>query len=360
VKTYKNLYEQVYDYDNLYHAYLEARKSKRFRDEVLEYSANLEENLINLQNHLIYQSYRVGNYKRVIIRIPKKRIIMVLPFNDRVLQWAIYRVVNPLFTRSYISDSYGCIVNRGDLKCVRRIQYWLKLLEHEKKPAYILSMDIRKYFFRIPHDIMLKTLRKKIADERLMWLFETIVKSKTTAFGLSTDVDDVEMTEMLWDVGMPVGSLNSQMIANIVLNELDQYVKHIMKVPYYLRYMDNFIIISDDKAELHRQKEIIQRFLHNELRLDFSYAEVSRARDGIEFAGYRVWADKLHIRKSTALRMKRNTRHVMKLYSENKITLESAVATFRSYMGMISHCDNQSLMKKMLDDFVLVRNSQPE
>jgi retron-type reverse transcriptase len=358
--TYNNLYEQLYQYENLHIAYLEARKEKRYREGVLRYTANLEENLIDLQNHLIYQSYVVSDYHKVIIRIPKKRIIMILPFRDRVLQWAIYRVVNPIFSRSFIKDSYGCVKDKGNLRAVRRIQYWMKLLGRQNKEVYVLSLDIRKYFFRVPHEVILNTLRKKIADERMMWLLETIICSKKSAFGLPHDVIDVEDAELIYDVGMPVGSLVSQMIANIVLNEADQYAKRVLQIPHYIRYMDNFAIFSNDKQELHRYKALMKGFLYENMRLELSAENITRARDGLEFAGYRVWADKLILRKSTTLRMKRSLKHVVQQYRDGAISLEKANSVFQSYRGMLDHCDSNSLTNKVLEDFALIRKSTPE
>jgi retron-type reverse transcriptase len=360
VKTYNDLYEQVYDFENLYQAYLMARKNKKYREGVLTFSANLEENLINLQNHLMHQSYRVGDYMERLIYIPKKRIIMILPFRDRVLQWAIYRVVAPLFEKSYITDSYGCIKGRGGLAAAKRAQYWLKKLERDPRTLYVLMMDIRKYFFRVPHDVIMEILGRKIADEKLMKLFDLIINSRKTPFGLPIDVIDVADAEMLWDVGMPVGSLFSQMVANIVLNEVDQYVKRTLQVRHYIRYMDNSLIFSHDKSELHRLEAQIGRFLHEKLRLEFSSAEIHKASTGFEFVGYRVWSDKLIIRKDSSLRMKRRLLIVRKLYAHGKISLESAVSSYHSYFGRLQHCTNKSLMDKVREDFVLVRKSSPE
>jgi len=356
VKTYKNLYEQIYDFDNLHKAYLEARKGKRYRDEVLEYTANLEENLINLQNHLIYQTYKVGAYREKIINIPKKRIIMILPFRDRVLQWAVYRVLNPIFAKSYITDSYGCIKGRGNLAAIKRIQYWLRLLERDKRPIYVLNMDIRKYFFRIPHDVILDIIGRKIADERVMWLMGVLVNSNNTPFGLPLDVKDVGNVKKITGIGVPVGSLNSQMIANIVLNEVDQLAKRELRIPYFIRYVDNFGEISHDKNQLNIHRAIIERFLHENLRLEFSDATIYKVVDGVAFAGYRIWSDRIQLRKATALRMKKRLKHIRQQYAEGKITLEKAVSVFHSFTGLMSHCNNNSLRDKVHEDFVLTKS----
>lgn len=356
MKTYKNLYEQIYDFDNLHKAYLEARKGKRYRDEVLEYTANLEENLINLQNHLIYQTYKVGAYREKIINIPKKRIIMILPFRDRVLQWAVYRVLNPIFAKSYITDSYGCIKGRGNLAAIKRIQYWLRLLERDKRPIYVLNMDIRKYFFRIPHDVILDIIGRKIADERVMWLMGVLVNSNNTPFGLPLDVKDVGNVKKITGIGVPVGSLNSQMIANIVLNEVDQLAKRELRIPYFIRYVDNFGEISHDKNQLNIHRAIIERFLHENLRLEFSDATIYKVVDGVAFAGYRIWSDRIQLRKATALRMKKRLKHIRQQYAEGKITLEKAVSVFHSFTGLMSHCNNNSLRDKVHEDFVLTKS----
>jgi retron-type reverse transcriptase len=109
IKRHGNLYSQIYDFENLLAAYKEARKGKRFRREVLEFTRNLEESLISIQNELIWRTYRVGQYREFFVYEPKKRLIMALPFRDRVVQWAIYRVLNPILERRYIADSYSCL-----------------------------------------------------------------------------------------------------------------------------------------------------------------------------------------------------------------------------------------------------------
>lgn len=119
----KDLFPKIIDFETLYIAALEARKGKRFRDEVLEFNSQLEENLIIIQNDLLYKTYKVGKYKQFFIYDPKKRLIMALPFKDRVVQWAIYRVLYPLYDKQFIYDSYGCRVGKGTHRAADRLQY---------------------------------------------------------------------------------------------------------------------------------------------------------------------------------------------------------------------------------------------
>ena len=184
MKSYKNLYEKIYDWENLYQAYLCARKRKRYRNEVLAFTANLETNLISIQNDLIWHTYRVGHYREFYVYEPKKRLVMALPFRDRVVQWAIFRVINPLFAKGYVRDSYASIKGKGPQSTAKRIQYWLRLNEHKPEKYYYLKMDCAKFFYRVSHDALLDVLSKKIKDSDVMWLLETIINSEDTAFGL--------------------------------------------------------------------------------------------------------------------------------------------------------------------------------
>ncbi len=358
VKKHKNLYEKVYDFDNLYCAYLEARRNKRYRDEILAFTANLEENLIDLQNHLVHQTYRLGKYREFYVHEPKKRLIMALPFRDRVVQCALYRIINPLFTKGYISTSYGSIVGGGALNAVKKLQYWLRIAENKPERYYVLKMDIAKFFFRVPHDVQLAALREKIADERVMWLFDVIINSSDTAFGLPLDVVDVARCTRLYDVGMPVGNLISQMLANIVMDKLDQYIKRELRVERYMRYMDDMLILGTDKRELHEIKELTEAFLGEHLRLQLNHkTSVRPVSHGIEYVGYRIWHDRIRLRKAAALRMKRRLRKVRLLYGDGKLPYEKCRDTLMSYIGFLRHCTGDALRDKILEDFVLVRHS---
>jgi len=149
------MYAQICAFDNLYTAYVHARKSKRYRREVLKFSANLEDNLIIIQEILTQKIYRVGSYREFFIYEPKKRLIMALPFIDRVVQWAVYQLLNPIFIKGYITDSYACIEGRGTHMAVKRLQYWLRQVDRKPGKYYYLKLDISKYFYRIDHQVLI-------------------------------------------------------------------------------------------------------------------------------------------------------------------------------------------------------------
>lgn len=343
MKRLKNLYEQIYDYQNLHEAYRQARKCKRYRKDVLQFSYNLEENLISLQNELIWQTYEVGRYREFIVHDPKRRLIMALPFRDRVVQWAIYRQLNPLLDRRYISTSYACRVGYGSHKAVKRIQYWLRKLSRSSEPVYVLKLDVSKYFYRVDHNVLMNILIRKINDQRLINLLEKIIRCDRVEFGLPL-TDGGQFTERASNVGMPIGNLTSQMFANLYLNELDQFVKHALKVKHYARYMDDMLVIGSNRHELRAIWAAIGNYLSNVLRLNLNNKSCIRsAAQGVEFCGYRIWPTRIKLRKSTALKMRRNLRGAAKRYRRGEISHDRLNSTVQSYAGLVQLVSSEGL-----------------
>jgi Retron-type reverse transcriptase len=355
MKKLKGLYPKVYAFENLLEAYKEARKCKRFRDEVLAFTRNLEENLISIQNELIWKTYKVGRYREFFVYDPKKRLIMALPFRDRVVQWAIYRVLNPLLEQRYISDSYACRVGYGTHRAADRLQYWLRYLARRYPRVYVLKLDISKYFYRVDHDVLVGILRRIIADEDMLWLLETIVRSEDTKFGVPLG-DHCFECERVKGVGMPIGNLTSQMFANLYLNELDQYAKHVLKARHYIRYMDDVIILHPDKKYLWQLKDEIRSFLDNRLHLVLnSKTTVRTTKQGVDFCGYRIWPTHRKLRKRTALKMKRRLKWLQRAYARGEVNFNNVNASVQSYCGLLKHCNSFSLRRKLFDGLVFVR-----
>lgn len=349
LKRHKSLYEKIYDFENLYQAYFEARKCKRYRQEVLAFTEGLEENLIALQNKLIWKTYQVGRYQEFFVHDPKKRLIMTLPFRDRVLQWAVYRVLNPLLERRYILDSYACRVGFGTHRAAARLQYWLRSLARKHKRIYVLKLDISKYFYRVDQNVLMGILRRIVADRNLLWLLETIVRSENMKFGIPLGDHGFEC-ERIDGIGMPIGNLTSQMFANLYLNELDQYIKHVLKTRHYIRYMDDMLILHQDKKYLWRLKDEISGFLEHNLKLLLNNKTSVRPSDqGIDFCGYRVWSTHKKLRKKTALKMKRRLKYLFRAYARKDIDFEQVNASVQSYMGLLKHCDSFGLRTKLFN-----------
>lgn len=357
MKKFKHLYEQIIDYENLWNAYLNARKGKRFRGEVLEFSHNIEENLIQIQNELIYKTYKIGRYREFYVHEPKKRLIMALPFRDRVVQWAVYQVLEPLFDKQFIQDSYACRKGKGVQRAADRLQYWERKLVRSYNNPYYLKLDISKYFYRIDHDVLLNMLDRRINDKDLMWLLTIIIRSEDTPFGVPLGDHGFE-EDRIHDIGMPIGNLVSQLFANLYMNELDQYAKHDMKLHNYIRYMDDVVILHHDKNELHRVLQEIELFLSYELKLQLNNKTTIRPiKDGIEYVGYRIWPTHRKMSKKTVKKMRARLKYLQNSFARGEVDADDIHATLMSYLGLIKHADCYSLKRTILSNFVLQRNN---
>ncbi len=347
MKPIKGLWEQITSFENLYAAYRAAAKGKRFRKEVLAFSDNLEASLFDLQRDLQQGTYTVGRYHEFYVYEPKKRLIMALPFRDRVAQWAVYRIVNPLFAKKYIEDSYACIEGRGIHAAAKRIRYFAQLVTHQNNGGgYALKLDISKYFYRINHDVLMEMLYKWFADRELLDLLERTVRS-AVPFGLPAGASPGE-AERIFGVGMPIGNLTSQMFANLYLNDVDQYIKRELRAHCYVRYMDDMVILSGDKQQLHEYRHKIEAFLNEKLKLDLNNKTVIRPLTlGIDFCGYRIWDSHIMLRKPTALKMRRRLRKLQKDYAAGAVDWPEVKMSLASYNGMLKHCDSYRLTLKI-------------
>lgn len=363
----KNIYETIVSDENIYRAYLNARKSKRYRKDVLVFTRNLEHNLISIQDELKNEIADCPKYREFYIYEPKCRLILAQDFKEVIKQWAFYQVLSPLFNSMYIYDSYACIKGKGQIAAIKRLHYWLKLVNKnyynavkngvEPSPQdkwYYLKIDFSKYFYRVDHEVMMKIIRKKIKDEKVIRWIESRIKSPDMPFGLPVGKrpEDVEPSERLYDKGMPVGALISQMLANVYNNEIDQYAKRTLGIRYYIRYQDDIVVLSNDKKQIREWHRLLEKFANEEMKMELNdKTSIRPIAQGIEFCGFRLWGTHVKIRKSTALKMKRNLKGVMKRYSEGKITLEHANQVVSSYLGLLKHSDSYALRTEIFGDY---------
>lgn len=380
---YRHLYEEICSDENIYKAYLNARKNKRYRTDVMLYTKNLEQNLSNLKEKLINKTITYPRYKRFIIHDPKYRVILSQEFETNVEDWAFYQVINPLLINGYIEHSYACIPGRGQIKAVLKLHEWLRYVnryryrrEKEGKSVrdedkwYYLKLDFSKYFYRIDHEIMKKRIKKKITDKQVQkWLFSK-VDNPYERFGLPAGKkpEEVPPEEWLSDKGMPIGTLISQMLANLYNDVLDQCCKRELRIRYYIRYQDDIIILSNSKKQLHEWHRKIEQFANEEMKMELNSKTCIRPISlGVDFCGYKNYPTHIKIRKSTTKRMKRRLKKLMKDYNNGYVTLEHARSTIDSYMGLLKHCNSHSLKNKIFGDyynvegwFVLTKNKDDE
>lgn len=277
MKTYGNLYSKLCSLKNLELAFKKARKDKALLPYVVEFEESLEENLIKLHEELSSFTYQPRELKTFILRDPKTRKISKSHFRDRVVHHAICNIISPFYNKRFISDSFANRIGKGTFNAIKRFDYFKrKASKNNTIKCYILKADIKHYFDTVNHNIFLEMLREKIKDERLLWLIKIILKNhKTQAEGK----------------GMPLGNLTSQFFANVYLNELDQFVKHNLKAKYYIRYVDDFVILHQSKKQLEIWEKEIDNFLKNELKIELhpDKCKIYSLANGTQFLGYRIF-----------------------------------------------------------------------
>lgn len=359
MEKHSHVFERFATFDNLYGGYLLARRNKRYHDKVLDYSANLEEFIINDVNRLQWKEYAPGKLHAFYEYFPKVRLIHSLPFADRVVNCAAYNVLWPIYERSFYEHSYGSIPNRGTVKAVNQLQNWMRIVSHKPQGWFLGKIDIAKFFFRAPIEVQLRELGRPLNDPDMMWFLETAIRCDGRPFGLPLHCTDVTTAERVAGRGMQVGSLISQMTANVVLNPLDHYVKRVLRVPYYIRYMDDMILLAPSKEQVWDAIGAIDDYLQENLGLQLNEkTAVMPYGSGVEFIGRRVWPDRVELRRSTSLQMKRHLAYVMEHYSTGELPLEYCNSVITSYLGLMKHCNCDALRTKVLNDFVLIRKSQ--
>jgi len=334
MKTYSNLFDEICSFQNLHLAYLKARRCKRYRREILSFSYNLEANLTDLQKKLSDQTYQHGSYREFTVCDLKKRHIKAPSFRDRVVHHALCNVVEPIFDKGFIYSNFACRKEKGTHRAIKRLEKFIKSTK-DKLPSktYCLKCDISKYFGSINHEILLKMVEKKISGKKTLWLIKEILNS----------------SHEKPSVGIPIGNLTSQLFANIYLNELDQFAKHGLRIKYYIRYMDDFLVLGYDKIEIRRIKEKIREFLQNKLKLELhpKKANVSPIEKSIDFLGYRIFGSHVLLRKNTVKRFIKRTRIYQNKLDKGSLSQEKFNNSLQSWLAYAQFANSWRLRKNL-------------
>mgnify|MGYP004530559767 CR=1 FL=1 len=330
MKTFKNLIEKICTFQNAISAYIKARKCKRLRPDVLEFEAAREENLQKAIEQIKTGSYQPGRYRVFKVWEPKERVIMALPFFDRVIQHMIVNIIEPIFEKRFIFHSYACRKGKGVHEASETLSKWLYELEVvQGKKIYAIKGDIHHYFQSVNHDVLKTEIRRYISDKKLLQILDRIIDHN----GIFPP-----------GVGIPVGNLTSQLFANVYLNKLDHYVKHVLKVKYYVRYMDDFIILAEDPEELRQILRKIETFLRRELRLELNpKTTILAAKNGINFVGYIHFKDHKKIRKDA----RRRLRKLLKAFENGEVELQELDRSIESRFGHMKHADSFHYIGRM-------------
>ncbi len=290
MKKYKNLYQELCSEENIALAFKKAQKRKSKKPYVIEFKNNLNENLKLLREELLSERYKPKPLRTFVIRDPKVRKIRKSYFVDRIVHHAICNVLNPIFEERFIYDSFANRIGKGTLNAIKRFdKFKQKVSKNNTRNCYVFKADVKHYFDEVNHEILINILRRKINDEKLISLISKVLKNHSD------------------EVGMPLGNMTSQFFANVYLNELDQYAKNELKTKYYIRYVDDFVILHNDKNVLEIYKEKINVFLKEKLQLELhaTKSKILLLNGGIGFLGYRNYPYHRLLRKANIRTMKK-------------------------------------------------------
>lgn len=325
-------YEEIISLGNLFAAWQEFLSGKRSKRDVQQFSLNLIDNIIQLYSELANFTYEHGGYYAFNISDPKPRSIHKATVRDRVLHNAIYRQLYPFFEKTFISHSFSCRLGKGIHKSLNEFRkFSRKASKNQTRTVWVLKLDIKRFFASIDHQLLLKILADYISDQKILWLLERVINSFFTLPGK----------------GLPLGNLTSQLFCNIYLNRLDQFIKHELKAKYYIRYADDFIILSENKPLLLSQIDKIAEFLGENLQLSLHPDKVivKALASGVDFLGW------VHFPHNRVLR-KRTRNRMLKRIQEHATN-----ETLQSYLGLLSHGNTFKLNREILNWYGLWQNN---
>lgn len=356
-KTYNNLWDDLTSFGNLHAAFKAASKGKRSKPEVAEFEYALENVLIALQKLLKADDYRPGAYHSFLIFDPKRRLVSAASFVDRVIHHALMQVLEPIFERTFIGDSYANRTGKGTHAALERAQRWVR------EYRYVLQCDIKQFFPSVDHAVLYGLLAKKIACEKTLRLVELILNSGDGVLAHEYDMvhfADDDLLAITRPRGLPIGNLTSQCWANVVMNEVDQLVKRELHVTPYLRYVDDFLLFSNDKAELWAHKKAIVGKL-NALRLTLHDASstVYTTKNGVGFLGMRLFGTYKRLKNRNVRAFAARLRGWQQLVQAGELSLADMQTRVQGWVAHAEHADTRGLREKLLSQPWPMRPNNP-
>ncbi len=317
-------YQDIISLENLLEAWKEFLSGKRKRDDVQKFQERLLSNILSLQRELVTGRYKHSKYEAFRISDPKPRDIHKASVRDRLLHHAIYRRLYHFFDRKFIADSFSCRIGKGTHRAMNRFRdFARKESRNHTKTVWVLKCDVRKFFASIDQAVLLKIVARHAVDKDTLALLSEIVGS----FNSGKD-----------GVGLPLGNLTSQLLVNVYMNEFDQFAKHRLKAKSYIRYGDDFVILSRDRAWLESILLQVRNFLWDELRLTLHPKKISMrtVASGVDFLGWVHFPNHRVLRTVTKHRM---LRCIQGLEEEN--------LSVQSYLGLLSHGNAKKLEREV-------------
>ena len=343
MKIYKNLFKQIASLENLFAAWDNFKKDKRGKLDVQAFEFRLEQNIFQLHRDLLAKRYAHLPYSGFFICDPKVRHIHKAAVRDRVLHHALFQVLNPIFDKTFIPNSFSCRIDKGVHKGVLALERMIRAeSQNYTRPCFVLKCDVQKFFDSVDHQILTNILKKKIVDSDTMWLLRQVIESFSTT-----------RTNLFDRQGLPIGNLTSQLFANVYMNQLDQFLKHDLRIRYYVRYTDDFVVVSSDRTYLENLVKPIRDFLGDKLRLQIHPKKISicACHKGVDFLGYITFPHHRLLRRKTKRRIFRKIKERIADYRNGIVSEGTLLASLQSYLGVLSHASSYRLNQELRNQF---------
>ncbi|MDP6358322.1 MAG: reverse transcriptase domain-containing protein [Planctomycetota bacterium] len=339
-------FTRLCSWDNLYKGWRKASKGKRSKSSVAAFEYRLEENLLNLQTSLAIRRWAPGRYVSFTVHDPKKRLISAAPFADRVVHHALCNVVEPVFERSFIADSYANRMERGTHRAVARLQ------NLARRYPYVLSCDVQKFFPSMDHQVLRALLFKKIVDPAIRWLVDEIIDSGNhihPASAQPTYFPGDDLLSPLRPKGLPIGNLTSQFWANVYMNPFDHFVKRELCCPGYVRYVDDFHLFGESKSDLWEwQRTLVHRLESFRLQIHEG-AHPRPVTEGISFLGFIVYPTHRRVKRRKVVQIRRYLKGMVEQVECGDVPLEALTKSVQSWVNHVRYANTVGLRKNVLN-----------
>lgn len=345
-KSVRNLWPQVVCWQNLLAAYHTCRRRKRYRQPATEFDFAWEENLLSLQRDLLAGNYQHGPYYHFHISDPKPRLISAAPFRDRVFHHALVAVLEPVFERGFIHDSYACRVGKGTHRAIQRTQRFMR------RHAWCLKTDIVKFFPSVDHEVLLHTVRRRIADPQVLDLIETVLRSGADMPDQTDGPDWFPGDDLLAPLrprGLPIGNLTSQFFANVYLDPVDHFIREELRMPGYVRYADDLLLFADSKARLWEAAELLTTRLERcRLRLHPRKTQVQPTQRSITYLGLQVGREQLRMSRQGMRRFIRRTRRQRHEFAHGDLALKDIPVSLKAWQAHLRGMNSQAIQRVLI------------
>ena len=354
MKSYKNLYSKICSIQNLELAFKKAKKGKSSLFYIKDFLKNKDLELQRLKSELESKEYLPRHLEKFIIRDPKTRVIHSSHFRDRIVHHALVNLIEPIFEKTFIYDSYANRKGKGTLKAIKRFDEFKRIISQNGRTpksakeesmvlGYIFKADIKHYFDSVNHQILLKIIKRKINDKNTLFLIEKILNNFNTK---------------IKEKGMPLGNLTSQFFANVYLNELDYFIKHKLKAKYYIRYVDDFVILHSNKELLEEYKTKIGYYLKNlDLELHPEKSKIFPLHKGVSFLGYRIFYYHKLLRKRNLTQFKRKFESLKQDFEQGLIDHETFLGSIEGWLGYARWANTYKFRRQIIKEVNNVSNN---